>query len=341
MRDPLGRARRADIVGEFAPMGVGLRLETDDPAILDACQMSFGRYDRRPAGEPADFLTLRFFVDPEFDESPPWPGPVFRGHGDVFYISVGRQNTAVADLARGTAVAFVSPSMARDHATLRRSFLDCLVLTMLTHGSKGCFSYVHASAVEYGGRGILFSGPSESGKSTMAYACARRGFRVVSDDVVYLRNEGNELAAWGRPWRLRLMPGALELFPELAAKRPEMHTTGDPELLELEVESLLPGRISARCIPAVVLFLDRSKEAPSSVPISEERALELLGRDLMYDEPAIVERHRTNWRRLARNGAWILRGAWQPDDAVDLVKSHLASMKSVEPPTPRRPQSRV
>jgi hypothetical protein len=212
---------------------------------------------------------------------------------------------------------------------------------MLTHGSRSLYTYVHASAVECGGRGILFSGPSESGKSTMAYACARRGFRVVSDDVVYLRDEGNTLSAWGRPWRLRLMPGALELFPELATKRAEMHTAGDPELLELEVESLLPGRISARCVPAAVFFLERSKEAPSSVPISEERTLELLGRDLMYDEPAVVERHRTNWRRLARNGAWILRGSWQPDDAVDLVKSHLASRKSVEPRTPRRPQRRV
>jgi hypothetical protein len=325
MLDPLGKARRADIAGEFAPMGVGLRLETDHPAILEACRSSFGGYGQRPMDESASFLTLRFFVDPEFEESPPWPKPVFRSHGDIFYISVGRQNTAVADLGRGTAVAFVSPSMAHDDATLRRTFLDCLVLTMLTHGGKGRFSYVHASAVECDGRGILFSGPSESGKSTMAFACARRGFRVVSDDVVYLRKEGDALAAWGRPWRLRFLSGALELFPELAAKRKQLRMTGDPDVLEIEVETLLPGRTSVRCNPAAVFFLERTEGVPSLDPVSDDRALDLLARDLMYDETEALERHRSNWRHLVRSGAWILRGGSQPDAAVDLVERHLAS----------------
>jgi hypothetical protein len=307
-------------------MGVRLLVETDHPAVLEACRVSFGGYG--PAEPHGRLLRLRFFVDPEFKEAPPWPQPVYRGNSDLFYISVGCQNTALADLERGVAIAFITPAMASDDATLRRVFLDCLVLTMLTHGRKGPFSYVHASAVARHGRGLLFSGPSESGKSSIAYACVRRGFRFISDDVVYLRSENDDLAAWGRPWRTRLLTGALDLFPELAAEPPQLRTTGEPGVLELDLEEFLPGRSCVRCDPAGVFFLERTTGKPSLDEISEDKATGLLARDLLYDVPEALARHRSNWRRLVRRGARILRSGSEIEAAVDLVEKYLGSARN-------------
>jgi hypothetical protein len=302
-------------------MGVRLLVESDNPSIVEACRVSFGGYGRTAPtrGE----LRLRLFVDPEFEETPPWPRPVFRGRGRMLYISVGCQNTAVADLERGTAVGFISPAMAADQATLRRVFLDCLVLTMLTHGSRGPFSYVHASAVAAHGRGIIFTGPSESGKSTLAYACIRRGFHFVSDDVVYLGSDGDAFIAWGRPWRMRLLRGGLALFPELAGNPECLRATGEPDVLELDIEQFLPGRSRARCDPAALIFLERTTGKPSLVPTAEDAAMDLLSRDLLYDVPEALARHRSNWQRLVRRGAWTLRSGSFPDAAVDLVEGHL------------------
>ncbi len=50
---------------------------------------------------------------------------------------------------------------------------------------------LHASAVSIGGQAIALVGPAGAGKSTTAAAFARCGHRVISDDVVALRQEGS------------------------------------------------------------------------------------------------------------------------------------------------------
>lgn len=57
---------------------------------------------------------------------------------------------------------------------------------------------LHASAVSIGDQVIALVGPAGAGKSTTAAAFARCGYRIVSDDVVALRNEG---------FRFRIPPG--------------------------------------------------------------------------------------------------------------------------------------
>ena len=42
---------------------------------------------------------------------------------------------------------------------------------------------LHASAIEVGGRAVVFGGSSGAGKSTLAAALARKGYRVTTDDV--------------------------------------------------------------------------------------------------------------------------------------------------------------
>jgi len=325
-RDPLGRSLPAELVETFAALGATLRVETNSPEVLAACRLGFGRFGAPSAARPGGAgLRLRLLVDPIFVETPPWPDPVFRRQGDIFYVSLGCQNTAVADLASGFATGFLSSALARDTRLLRTVFLECLVLTLLTQGKGSTHSYVHASAVARGGRGLLFSGPSRSGKSTLAFACARRGFDVVTDDVAYLV-EDEELTAWGRPWRLRFLPECRGLYPELATSSPHLRLDGN-DCLELDVEGFFPGRARTRCRPEALFFLERSAGAARCEPVERDRALALLSRDLVDDAPEVMARHERLWTRLIARGAYLLYSGQDLDAAVDIVESFLAATR--------------
>lgn len=323
MRDPLGRTLRAGIAGEFAPLGVGVRVETNSAEILEACQASFGPCGPPRRGKRSPGFLIRLLVDSSFTEAPPWPEAVFRGHGDLFYICVGRQNTAVTDLKLRLSVGFISPAMVQDSAELRRTFLECLAFTMATHGTGATRTYVHASAVARGERGVIFSGPPESGKSTLAYACARRGFHVVADDVVYLDNGRDGLTAWGKPWRLRFLADCVDLFPELKGKTTGL--SGQPEgEVEIEVEDLLPGSTQVRCRPAALFFLNRRGGRADCEPLEPDRAVELLSKDLIADFPETMQRHRRTWLKLAQCGSYLLHYDEDLDSAVRLLTHFLS-----------------
>jgi len=58
---------------------------------------------------------------------------------------------------------------------------------------------VHASSVAIGGRAVLITGPSGSGKSDLTLRLIDRGFTLVSDDRTIVRRDGNRLIASAPP----------------------------------------------------------------------------------------------------------------------------------------------
>lgn len=58
---------------------------------------------------------------------------------------------------------------------------------------------VHASAVIWRGRGLLFSGFSGVGKSTMAQLWQRRGAQVINDDRILIQQSGTRFIAANTP----------------------------------------------------------------------------------------------------------------------------------------------
>ena len=65
----------------------------------------------------------------------------------------------------------------------RHHFLEALALSAL---DAIFFTPLHAACVSRAGVGTLLCGDSGAGKSSLAYACARRGWTLVSDDAVHL-----------------------------------------------------------------------------------------------------------------------------------------------------------
>lgn len=81
-----------------------------------------------------------------------------------------------------------------------RIFLLGAVMAAVLH-QRGVLA-LHASAIEIRGAAALFAGPSGCGKSTLAAAFARRGHRVLADEIAAIS-----------PWdnRLSVLPGPLQL----------------------------------------------------------------------------------------------------------------------------------
>jgi hypothetical protein len=72
---------------------------------------------------------------------------------------------------------------------------------------------VHASAVAWNGRAVMFVGPAEAGKSTTAAAAVmRHGARILTDDIVALRRSGRKYFVEAGPAGLRLWNSSVRLL---------------------------------------------------------------------------------------------------------------------------------
>ena len=313
--DPLRRGLKLEFRETFHPMGTRLVVESNREAVLEAARESFGRY---PAVEDSSSpqYRVRLMVDPDFAESPPWADPLFRGHGNFLHIQVGRENFAVADLQQGIACGFVSPAMSSDSIFFRAVILECLFLVMLTHTQ--C-TYLHASAVVWNGQAILLAGPRMAGKSTLAYACGRCDFQILSDDVVYI-DRSRPFRIWGRPWHIRLLPDAIRFFTELRSVEPRAQINNEI-CLEVEVERFLPGRAIPHASAGAILFLERGGGPTCVEELSAEEAVSRMQSDLILDKPEVMRLHLEAWQDLARRvPAFRLRTAEDPYQTAEFVK---------------------
>jgi sulfatase maturation enzyme AslB (radical SAM superfamily) len=88
---------------------------------------------------------------------------------------------------------------------------DQLILARLLPAFGGVF--VHAAAVSLKGRGLLFAGPSEAGKSTIVKLIGERG-EVLCDDRVVVRKDGGGFrvhGTWNHGEVRRVSPGSAPL----------------------------------------------------------------------------------------------------------------------------------
>lgn len=74
---------------------------------------------------------------------------------------------------------------------------------------------LHAAAASVDGRGLLLTGTSGAGKTTLALALARVGWDFLGDDLTLLQPREDGLAALAFPDEVDVADGTLDLFPEL------------------------------------------------------------------------------------------------------------------------------
>lgn len=212
-----------------------------------------------------------------------------------------------ADAARREGWCTVPAALIDDAPALAEIVTDPLLLFLLTRAGR---TPIHASGVMIGGTAAILSGPSGTGKSTLALAAARRGLPVLSDDTVYVE-PGPPLRVWG-------FPRPIHVFAEEAPAGDHRHRLRGGKLkaaIPLPVPQLAADR-------AVLVLLERGSRlaAKAADPAEALAALSALepGFDLLRaDTEAAL-------RALSAAGTLRLTLTDDPQAAIDLLSERLA-----------------
>jgi hypothetical protein len=248
IKDPL--LVRTELVNELViyPYGFPVRLASNSPLVLEAAEMSWGTYENRFNTPPLD---VRCLVSDS--ESPACAEPpVFRSQKHLLSIVADNENFACLDLERAFAFGWVSRKTVDSTEYFRQCFLDVMIYPLL---EIKYLVTLHAACVLFQGRGVLLTGDSGAGKSSLSYACARRGWTYVSDDASAFFRTATTPEVIGHPHRFRFREPAGELFPEFRGLRSTLRAYGKPTI-EIKTAGLPIETASSGPIDFIV-FLNR------------------------------------------------------------------------------------
>jgi hypothetical protein len=119
-----------------------------------------------------------------------------------------------------------------------------------------CF---HGSAVVIGDHALALTGGSGAGKSTAAACFAQRGFPVLTEDLVPLRQDQDGFYVQPGYPRLRLWPDAIRSLGLNEANLPLMDNASDKRVLDLD-GTRYPFAQEQKRLSAVYMFMDRTDD---------------------------------------------------------------------------------
>lgn len=317
-----------------------LAVHTNDARVLAAAEVAFGRFEVPATGVP---LVAKVVVEaPAAVQARP-AGAAVRAldaralvHDtarNLFTIALPGALRAVVDGAAGFATAVISEELAADQRLLRYAVVEAMALAMVT-GGRG-YVPIHASCVVLDGRGVILQAAAGTGKSTLALACATRGWGLLAEDVVFARPVDGaagrgELEVWGVPWTQRLLPDAPRFFPELATATARLQANGEHKL-EVDLDIHAPGRATPRALAGPMVLLARDTGGPTRGewldPADATGDVEVL----WAWEGGWTEGHERTAQRLLDHGVLRLHLNSTPDEAVDALAAALAAGPGDDP----------
>jgi HPr kinase/phosphorylase len=134
---------------------------------------------------------------------------------------------------------------------------------------------LHASCVAIGGRGVLLTGASGSGKSDLALRLIDRGAMLVADDGVLVRAENGVLMAEAGP----NIAGKIEIRGLGIVDLPAVERVGIALgiMLDQPVPRMPEETPSVRSIEGIELPIIALPPFEASTPVKVEKALSLYG----------------------------------------------------------------
>jgi hypothetical protein len=164
----------------------------------------------------------------------------------------------------------------RDHGTAsREAFLAYLLGQVLSYALiRQGQEPIHSTVVEADGEAVGLLGNCGYGKSTLAAAFLREGWRLLTDDMLLLGQEGDVFVSYPGPPRIKLFPeGAQALLGEQAAGSP-MNPYTPKLLIPLGPESSCRVPVPLRSLYVLSPPAERApRERVSIQPLNQRGAL--------------------------------------------------------------------
>jgi hypothetical protein len=205
----------------FHPLGHPVEISTNANDVLDAAAESWKDWPRLFDAPP-----LRFVIDVH-DGTGASSIPAFSTGPRGFKYHADTGNCGYFRIPRRAGRLRVAVDTVRRREWFRYHFLEALVLTAL---DTVVFTPVHAACVARSGRALLLCGDSGAGKSSLAYACASRGWTFISDDAAHLSlSERGRVIGDCR--RIHIRESAVAMFPELRFERSRSMLNGKAALV--------------------------------------------------------------------------------------------------------------
>jgi hypothetical protein len=223
VNDPLFTSITLDYEGMFYPYGYPARIRSNSAVTLEAAERSWRTYRCRHNERPLDIRLVISKTDRPACVDP----PEFRSQGHLLSIVADRENFAALDLQLGFAFGWATESTAHNQEYFRQCLLDVMVYPLLEIRH---LVTLHAACVRYRDKGILLAGNSGAGKSSLSYACARRGWTFVSDDASAFQRGSPEPKVIGHPQKFRFREPVGELFPEFKGLKSTLRAYGKPTI---------------------------------------------------------------------------------------------------------------
>jgi hypothetical protein len=309
----------------FYPLGFSVEITTNSREVLAGAQESWGHF-RKVFAEPA--VTLRIGVLDSGPELCP-PPPVCRSQEHLLTRIADVSNYSVSDMARGFSHAWLTPAAAANRAYLRYHFIEGMAWDLI---ESLYITSIHAACVSKQGRGVLLCGDSGAGKSSLSFACARRGWAFLSDDSTCLIRGRKDRVAIGNPYQIRFRESAVELFPELADQKLTLRATGE-FAFEIPTACLRNIETASECSVDFIVFLNRGTlDPPGLRPVSRSRALKTFEDAIQYREQAVRDAHKATLRNLFTAPVFELRYR-DLESAINLLEDLVRD--GAPPPVPK------
>jgi HPr Serine kinase C-terminal domain len=298
--DPVFSNFSLPLRGVYYPLGFAVEIFTNSAEVLIAAEESWGRF-RKAFPYPPVRLDMGVIADDSKD-CPPAPG--CRARGNLLTTIADAKNYVVSDLNRGFAFAWLTQAAVEHRAYLRYYFLEATALTLL---DALYLTPLHAACVEIEGRGVLLCGESGAGKSSLAFACARKGWKYLSDDssAIVRRRKGRVVV--GNPHQMRFRESAIELFPELREQRVTPRFTGKMAI-ELATSTLPEIATITECQVDYIVFLNRREpELPSLRSLPKGIASQYFQQCIFLGDSAALQAQRSSLDNLLTASIFEMR----------------------------------
>lgn len=291
MEDPLLCDFELPLRCLYYHLGFPVEVVTNSQEVLAGAEESWANF-RAAFSEPP--VQIRIGVLEGSSSACP-PAPICRSQRNLLIRVADRENFVVSDMRHGFAFGWLTQAAVANRAYLRYHFLEGPAWTLL---QPLYLTSIHGACVALEGRGVLLCGDSGAGKSSLAYACARRGWTFLSDDSTCLVRKRHGRVVVGNPHGMRFRESAVQLFPELKNQRLTRRLSGDMAI-ELPTSSMPGVAITYECSVDYIVFLNRIEPDPSGLShFPKDRALQWFERVVCYGEEDVRIAQRASLRNL-------------------------------------------